>query len=613
MRHLTSRRGRLRRRALVLTTAVASLAAIGVASADVTGYDPFGSSQVGQKVNGAILLPSNQWISPLGRRALVKNARLVSSNLSPNGQDVAALSWNDFAGGLTIIDAKTGSILQQLGLGSSVTPSDPYIGDGTVAADGPFYSPDGSTLWVPQSSDLIRFAVNSDGTVVVPGTVVALPTNGPGGAALPSGMTFVPNSTTAYVALNGYNTLGVLDTGSNTLVKQIPVGDAPRQVILNGNEAYVSNEGGRPATGNEFTNLSDGTAIVSNRSTGAASTGTVSIVDLTAQKEVTEIPVGLQPTAMYLNNQDGALFVANSNDDSVSIINTNNGSVAQTVNINPVPGATESAATRTRSRCPTPNHVLISIGRDNAIADYQYNGLNGGLQSAGPDPDRLVSGAGAAGQALNKIVVTNDKGIGARGPCLVECPLDKGPDTSPAKKPVTGHNTYNDTGSVTTFNLPADSALPRTRRPCSPTTRGISCPPSTAARVTRCRTVIPPTIGDPSQSPIKHVFVLVKENRTYDQVLGDLGDGNGARSLAQFGEKVTPNLHALARSSVTSTISMTRARCRLTVTTGSCRRKPTTTSRRSSALSTAPIPPRAAMRSPTSGAGSSGTRRRRPA
>ncbi len=275
----------MRGRALSLVAAFAGIGIVGVAAAAVTGYDPFGSDQVGQTVNGAILLPTNQWISPLGQRTLVNNARLVSSTLSPDGKTVAALSWNDFSGFLTLIDPKTGTIRQQVG-----GPGQPSLpGDGTVAADGPFYSPDGSTLWVPQSSDLLRFAVNSDGTVASSPTVVSLPTNGPGGAALPSGMAFVPGSSTAYVVLNGYNTLGVLDTSTNTLVKQIPVGNAPRQVILEGNEAWVSNEGGRPADGGDFTNLSNGTAIVSNRRTGGAITGTVSIVDLTAQKETTEL------------------------------------------------------------------------------------------------------------------------------------------------------------------------------------------------------------------------------------------------------------------------------------------------------------------------------------
>ena len=283
MRHLTSRRARVRGRALSLATALAGIGIVGVAAAAVTGYDPFGSNQVGQTVKGATLLPTNQWISPLGQRTLVNNARLVSSSLSPDGKTVAALSWNDFSGFLTLIDPTTGTIRQQVG-----APGQPSLpGDSTVAADGPFYSPDGSTLWVPQSC---RSAALHASTPTAPSprspTVVSLPKDGPGGAALPSGMAFVPGSSTAYVALNGYNTLGVLDTSTNTLVKQIPVGNAPRQVIIDGNEAWVSNEGGRPATGGDFTNLSDGTAIVSNRKTGGAITGTVSIVDLTSQKEV---------------------------------------------------------------------------------------------------------------------------------------------------------------------------------------------------------------------------------------------------------------------------------------------------------------------------------------
>ena len=56
---------------------------------------------------------------------------------------------------------------------------------------------------------------------------------------------------------------------------------------------------------------------------------------------------------------------------------------------------------------------------------------------------------------------------------------------------------------------------------------------------------VPTRIGDPST--IKHVFLIVKENRTYDQLLGDMGEGNGDPSLTQFGERATPNQHALSK------------------------------------------------------------------
>ena len=58
----------------------------------------------------------------------------------------------------------------------------------------------------------------------------------------------------------------------------------------------------------------------------------------------------------------------------------------------------------------------------------------------------------------------------------------------------------------------------------------------------------PSKVGDPS--PIKHVFYIIRENRTYDQILGDLERGNGDPNLCLFGEEVTPNAHAIAREFV---------------------------------------------------------------
>ena len=168
----------------------------------------------------------------------------------------------------------------------------------------------------------------------------------------------------------------MINTQTDTLTNRIPVGNAPRQVVLddNGTVAYVSNEGGRPANPanpHEFTNMSDGTPIVSNPSTGAAITGTVSVVNLTPghQGEIKEIPVGLQPTALY--QDESALFVANSNDDSMSVIDEQTNRVTQTVRTNPVPGAQVGSYANAINMSDS-NHVLVSIGRDNAIAVYRY-------------------------------------------------------------------------------------------------------------------------------------------------------------------------------------------------------------------------------------------------
>jgi YVTN family beta-propeller protein len=545
----TPTRKRRRGRMAIAAALIFCVALVGVASAAVGGFNPFGNEQVAQTYANGVLLPTNQWISPLGTRVLDNNARLVSSTISPNGEYLAALGWNEFSGFLTIVNLGTGAIVSQTGLDTGTGSAEDF----SVGPDGPLFSSDGSTLWVPQSTWLDRFSFDqSTGTATQTAQIPLCgsdltssacnpnigPSN-PNGAWLPSGMALSPDGTALYVALNGNNTLGVIDTQTDALTKTIPVGNAPRQVVLadNGTVAYVSNEGGRPAANGEFTNLSDGTPIVSSKKTGAAITGTVSVVDLSTGKEQKEIPVGLQPTALY---QDGdALFVANSNDDSMSVIDENTGSVAQTVHTNPVPGA-EIGSYANAINMSDPNHVLVSIGRDNAVAVYRYRGLYGRMKYVGllptdwypvqvqPDP---ALGAG-------KIVVTNDKGIGAQGP-VSTIKYNKGPTP-----PATGHNTYDDTGSVTTFTMPADYQIPHDTQTVFADDDWNQIKPINQGHYDTVRKVIPAHLG--GRSPIKHVVVIVKENRTYDQVLGDLGEGNGDPADAQFGAQVTPNFHSLA-------------------------------------------------------------------
>jgi YVTN family beta-propeller protein len=490
----------------------------------------------------------------------------VSSTISPDGRYLAALAWNEFSGFLTIFDLKTGAIVQQTPLNTGGTPTDPN--DSTVAADGPLYSPDGTTLWVPQSEYLLRFSVDAANGTVTQTDAIALCGAGDtgsdlssefcsgndaagefgenpadaarvaNGAELPSGMALSPDGSKLYVALNGANKLGVIDTQTDTLTNTIPVGNAPRQVVLadNGTVAYVSNEGGRPANKNDFTNLSDGTPIVSSRSTGGAITGTVSVVNLTTGKETREIPVGLQPTALY---QDGtALFVANSNDDSLSVIDERKNIVAQTVRTNPVPGA-QVGSYANAINMSDPTHVLVSIGRDNAIAVYRYLGLYRRMRVAGLLPTDWYPVQVQPDPALGNgtIVVTNDKGIGARGPAST---INHGYDTSPVKD----HNTYDDTGSVTTFTMPHDGQLWQDTQTVFTHDDWDQIKPINQGDYDNVPNVIPAHLG--GNSPIKHIVVIVRENRTYDQVLGDLGEGNGDPGDVQFGAQVTPNAHALA-------------------------------------------------------------------
>jgi YVTN family beta-propeller protein len=516
-----------------------SLGAAGVASAGGFGAGGFGTAEVGTNNGHGILLPTNQRLTPYGRESVVRTGRMLSSTISPNGKILAGLGWNDFTGYLTLMDLRSGKVVQQVGTG--LTPADPAVGDGTVAADGPLYSADGKTLWFPQTADILKFSVLASGKVDPKPTVIPVGTKTM--PALPSGMALSGDGSKLYVAFNGSNTLAVIDTATNAVLRQTKVGIGPRQVVVVGGVAYVSNEGGRRPKPGDTTNITNTqvvgspvTRVVSNPSTGAVNNGTVSVVNLDSGRVVQTIRVGLQPTAMYRRGK--ALFVANSNDDSFSIIDTATRKVTQTVNVNPLPGSTVGSYPNAITM-PDAHHILVSIGRDNALALYGYTSPVAPVQYEGLIPTDFYPVNVAVDHQLGRIVVTNDKGIGARGPVST---IAKGPGTRTA----TSHNTYDDTSSLTEFAMPGQSAIGGLTHEVfvDDDWEHLLQNASPSAAALEAAQVIPTTLGAPSK--IKHVFLIVKENRTYDQVLGDIGKGNSDPALAQFGGSVTPNEHAMA-------------------------------------------------------------------
>ncbi len=580
-----------RRRVIALSLlAIALLVVVGGASAALTGFDPFGSDEVGQLVNGAILLPTNQWISPIGDRIEDEHARIQSSTLSPDGQYMAALTWHEFTGYLTIIDLKTGQIVQEEGGEYPNGTLDPEAGEPgeEVAADGPFYSPDGKTLCVPQTGDIAKFTVDPETGMVSNKVIVPMPkaahTKAPEynkepaspGEALPSGMAFSADGSKLYVALNGANTLAVLNTATDEVEKQIPVGNAPRQVVIDGNTAYVSNEGGHPAKPGRIDQLH-------RRHRGPGEPG--------HRRRRLRHRLGRQPRNGNRGRRnpgrpaaDGALPrrrsalrrqlqrrqpLADRHQDQQGGADGQHQSAARRqgrqlrerdLDARPEPrpgqhrprqrdrplqvrrpdqgrsralGWLEPRRQLERRRSPgarpSPPLASPSPGPPPPIKDpLSYEGLmptDWYPVDVQPDP---ALGAGT-------IVVTNARGIGDRGPKEKIC---KGPETSPATECATGFNTYDETGTVTKFTMPSHSELAHDTATVFTDNNWKNVPAINSGAGDTVPHVIPTHLG--GHSPIKHVFVIVKENRTYDQDLGDLGEGNGDPELAQFGAEGDP-------------------------------------------------------------------------
>src|SRR5262245_59842431 len=205
------------------------------------------------------------------------------------------------------------------------------------------YSSDGRRLYSSQSSGrLIVADVTPAGTLVLNRYITTLPkstipySGREDGDPLPGGLALSDDQKTLYVVLSRNNSIAAVDVVSSSLIVEIPVGNAAHGIVVDGNLAYVTNQGGRRARGSDFTNDSSGTPIVASQRSGHALTGTVSVIDLLQARVIKSIDVGLHPTAMTLD--DRRLYVANSNSDTVSVIDTDALSVVRTIAVNPFAG-----------------------------------------------------------------------------------------------------------------------------------------------------------------------------------------------------------------------------------------------------------------------------------
>jgi YVTN family beta-propeller protein len=530
--------GNTRVRVATAAAVAATLVVTGTGLAFAT-TNGFGTDQVGQTTSQGTVVSDDQIINPIGSRLLTQLGKFMGSTVSPDGRFLAATS-TDKSVVLQIFDLSTYKLVWTVGTASGVNQT---LSDGTVGQEGPTYSPDGKYLWLPEQDALTRFPVNADGTLGTP-TRIPLPTVGSHlsgnsrtptpNSALVGQTTYSPDGSTLYAALNGQNTVVALDPSTGAVEHTWNVGIAPRELAFAGGRLYVSDEGGRQAKPGDTTMDSYGTAVPANGYLGTSTTGAVSVIDpANPSAPVGSIAVGLHPTAMYA--RANALFVANTNSDTVSVINTTTNQVEQTIETKPWPessvGYEPDGIAMTKD-----GHLLVTLGRANAVAVYQYDGTPKepvsyiGLLPTDYYPADVATVGG-------QVVVTNTRGIDARGPAIT---TSKGQGTVP----VTGHDTHSTTASLTRFTLPSDRDIANYTGTVFQQNGWGKNDVQQAKGHKAAAVPVPLRIGDPST--IKHVFLIVKENRTYDQLFGDISKGNGDPTLTQFGEKATPNQHALA-------------------------------------------------------------------
>jgi YVTN family beta-propeller protein len=516
----------------------------------------------GPQANGSWVVSSGQVINPAGTQVdLGIRVRAKAIALNPNVKShTAAVLTMGATQAVEVFDTTTGEVLQDYAT---------FGQDSSGSYSGITYSADGTYLVFSQDSSNVTIAkVNAVGLLEDDAQVSVAPNNSfidcfpnsppaaydnPCGSfyspstSYPGGVALSKDGTSAYALLNQNDTLTQIDLTANppTQGAQIRVGNAPHSIVIssNGATAYVSNEGGRAATEADFQINSAGTEIVADSVVGAAITGTVSVVDLPSMTVKATISTGLHPTGMALYGGD--LLVANTYSDTLSVISTATNTVMRTINLGlpiGVPGQGQPAYGA------APNSIAVDSKAGIAyVALYNANAI--GVVNLNQDATNPVIGmipvayapsSVVLDQASNTLIVANDKGIGAR--LSYECDYD-----------VCDYNTHQDNGTVSIVPVPDSETLAAMTKDVFQynhwdLTENIQ---SASGGSPKAKPVaIPNKIGDPSL--IKHVFLIIRENRTYDQMLGDVTAGNGDPSLAVFGDgsaaggtPVTPNVHAL--------------------------------------------------------------------
>ena len=505
---------------------------------------------VGQLGPNRWYTPANQILTPAGIQIELPDLRPQALALSPDGKRLVTAGKTPE---LVVLEPKTGTILQRVALPSD-SDQDPAPdavsarilkpdSDGQLSFTGLVFSPDGARIYLANVNGSIKVFSVEHGTNVVGLFSIPLP---PAKAPdrkpeIPAGIAVSSDGKFLYVCGNLSNRLLELDAGDGRLRRTWATGFAPYGVVLAGNKAYVSNWGGRPADAQSLTGpAGQGTRVRVDPVRHIASEGSVSVIDLRpdappviARLAVAELLTGLHASALALTPNGRHLVVANAGSDTLSVIDTRTDQIVETIWTRQRPDDLFGAQPNALVFDPSGKTLFVCNGTQNAVAVMAFR--PGASKLRGLIPVGWFPGAITFDAARHALYVANIKGIGSTK------------RLKPGEK--IEFNSHQYFGTVSLVVVPGQRELAQLTRMALDNLRyGLLQAAKLPPRSNQPARPVPERVGEPSV--FQHVVYVIKENRTYDQVLGDLPQGNGAPALCTFGEKITPNQHKLVREFV---------------------------------------------------------------
>ncbi|HLZ53252.1 MAG TPA: bifunctional YncE family protein/alkaline phosphatase family protein [Verrucomicrobiae bacterium] len=513
---------------------------------------------VGHHTNG-FETPVNQLVTPAGTLVELPDIRPNALALSPDGKQLVTAGLTRR---LLVINPATGTILQRVRLPADdkIAPAE-SVSSGILQPNeqaklsftGLAFSPDGARIYLANvNGDIKVFSVDPDHKVAPLYSLPLPPASAPlRQAEIPAGLAVSPDGKKIYVAGNLSNRLLELNAVTGKVLRTWDVGVAPFDVVLCKNKIYVSNWGGRRPDSASLTGPAGDGMKVRVDARSIANEGSVSVIDLVetggasvpASRDdygssvawphpIQEILTGLHACALALSPDGRWLVVANAGSDTVSVIDTRTDKIVETVCARQNPADLFGAQPNALAFDKKGKTLFVCNGTQNAVAVFRFKPGNSKL--LGLIPVGWFPGSIAYDAKRKEIYVANIKNL------------------SPGIQSHTGETEFNSKeyyGSLSLVPVPSKKELAGFTRIALANLRyPLLVQAALPARPDQPARPVPERVGEPSV--FHHVVYIIKENRTYDQVLGDIRKGNGDTNLCTFGESVTPNQHRLVRDFV---------------------------------------------------------------
>lgn len=453
-----------------------------------------------------IMLPNGWSLTPAGRSLPVGDLPLniaVSSSkkylaVTCNGQSTQALY---------LIDSKKEKVLDTIIVAKS------WLGLKFSADEKFLYASGGNDNWI------LKYSIRNDRLVLSDKIILGKPWPE---KISPAGLDIDDAAKLMYVVTKENNSLYVIDLSTKTILKKIGLGGEGYtcQLSRNKKELYITCWG----------------------------CDKILIFDTGLRKFKGEIAVGDNPNDICITRDNRYLFVANANDNSIDVVDIQKRKVLETLNAALYPGAPNGSTTNALALSENEKTLYVANADNNCVAVFDISN-RGASQSRGfipvgwyPTAIKIIG---------NRIFVANGKGFSSMANPYGPNPVADGQktiyqqgDTNRPKEVQYIGGLFK--GTISILDEPDEKSLGIYSQLVYENT------PYNKSKELEAEgeegNPIPKKVG--ATSPVKYVFYIIKENRTYDQVLGDIPEGNGDTSLVLFGEHFTPNLHAIAREFV---------------------------------------------------------------